>query len=174
MSFQTRLAAQYSSVFSAGLLAPPRASYDHDRTPTSSPAPSPRAMPRVLPAMDPGSPMHLLERERSTTPTPTHYRPLAPPSPRTPARRDENAVPRRGAPPSLRKRKSSLSVAQSPIPLLKTRPSFLLRSRSGSMNEAAGMMASASPLGRHVSESSIGGGGLISRMRSGSVGGAIR
>jgi hypothetical protein len=180
MSFETRLAAQYSSLFSSGLLAPPRASVDGDRTPTSSPGPSPTASPVLQPAMAPGSPSAMTIDERDTTPTPSSYRPLAPPSPRTPAQQrralstNENLAPSSRNPPSIRRRKSSLSLATSPMPMLKSRPSFLMRARSGSMNDAPLTAPIMPGFTRHGSDGVVGNTGLIGRMRSGSLGGAIR
>jgi hypothetical protein len=81
-AFPTVLAAEYSSLFSSSLIAPPlaRASADRDRIPVSSPAPSPSTSPAPAPAL--GSPLmpipRAYDRERSTTLTPTNPNPAAP------------------------------------------------------------------------------------------------
>jgi hypothetical protein len=202
-AFQTRLASEYSSLFSSGLLAPPRTSFDHDRTPTSSPAASPFSSPmKVGPDADSNA-LDVGDRaavDRATTPTPGSYRPLAPPSPSTPAshhaynRKQENLPPTSRHPqtPSMRRRKSSLSLAASPLPMLKSRPSLVLRARSGSYSSVssggsshgnghlsmsslgAGPMTAMPAFMRSGSDGTVGTTNLMGRMRSGSLGGAIR
>lgn len=153
----------YSSFFASGLLAPIQ-TIDINMSRPYTPGPP------SSPMLAPMTPIEPVDRSYSLTPTPGPQQ-LHPSSAMLqPADANSN---RQDGRPRLRKRKSSLSVTASPMSGIKSpsrnagnalqRIGFLSpsRSRSGSMNEYGGGVA--------TEETSIAG-----RMRSGSVGGLFK
>lgn len=187
----------YSAFFSSGLLAP-----HHDFTSNMNPSMSYYDVPIASPAR-PSSPMPIpgdseieddtegmdVDNEsrtrrtrKSATPTPgpiTSSISTSSSSSTTGSNTHVANAPR----PRLRRRKSSLTVASSPMNAIKsparTAGAALqlqrhlaspVRSRSGSLNLGAGMFGAEEGTGNVASE----GTSLIGRMRSGSVGAALR
>ncbi|GLB41501.1 hypothetical protein LshimejAT787_1001010 [Lyophyllum shimeji] len=174
----------YSAFFSSGLLAPRHASYasfndvlNKDSYPYYD-APSPATPSSPLPDSD-----IELDTDREITPTPDPR----PPSrstgtshARTPSSASTNST---QAQPRLRKRRSSLTIATSPMNSIRspqrTAGAALqlhmhlpnpARSRSGSLSTAAAAPAETQGTGNVASEGTK----LMGRMRSGSVGAALR